>query len=88
MHDIIMLLQCCAICMCESSTLTVIKLYQQRCKKYHKNIVTLQALKKWALEATWNSNEGRKVASSHQRHEPETTQMGDNVSVVMLSDPT
>jgi uncharacterized protein (UPF0128 family) len=72
----------------ESSTLTGIKLHQQRCKKYHENIATLQALKKWGLDAIWNSKEGTKAASSHQRGESETMQMGDNVSVVMLSDPT
>jgi len=88
LRNTIMSLKCCTICARESSTLTVIKLHRQRCPKYHENHVSFQALKKRASDASQISKEGTKVASSHQRGEPQTTQMRDNVRVVMFSNPT
>jgi hypothetical protein len=70
---------------CESSTLSGIKLHRQNCTKYHEYIATLQSLKKQAAEAKLDSREGTNVVSYYQRGEPETTQ---TVSVIMFPGPT
>jgi hypothetical protein len=65
-----------------------IKLHRQSCSKYRENIATIRSTKKRAAEAKLNSQERMNTTSYHQRGEPETVQMGDEVSVVMFSGPT